>query len=552
MNIPLPLRSNPAAIRFVGETRVINCYPEQVGDENRSPVELRCIPGQNDFAEPSDVASRGMIEMVELGAIYSVHGFTVYKVDEDGNATALSGVIPGTLPVVMERGQERFMSGEVTISVASPGVITWPLHRLVADTPIQFSTTGELPTGLDPDTTYYVLAAGLTPNTFRVSDTVGGSAINTTVGQSGTHTATRTTPTYQIAIVSDEASFCIEDDAISLIDLPEQANSVTFLNQRFVYGNDSGRAYYSELNDCTQVPSLNQLTAEARPDGLVRAFADLGELWLLGKKTTEIWRASDDADLAYVPLGGTFIGKGCAARDSVVSFDNAVVWLAHDGIVYRGSGYTAERFSDHAVERAIKAVTDKTTIRGYVDVDEGHTFYVLTCVSWTWVFDASTKLWHERKSYQRDDWRAWPYVVAFGKRLVGDKATGAITELTNDVHTEYDDPIVARLILPDVPGPLTFNALELDLAKGQGLNVLEDVLGYQPVAMLRWSDDGGYTWSSERTLSAGRQGQWNLTVKFTRLGTARTMRGRRFEISMSDPVLRSFTLGDIAAEKLAA
>jgi len=551
-HIPLPLRSNPAAVRFVGETRLYNCYPEEVGQENRSPVNLRCIPGQSLFSNVTDVASRGMIEMVELGAVYSVHGFTVYKILADGTKTAISGVIPGSLPVVMERGQERFMSSEVQISAATPAVITWPLHRLPADTPIQFTTDGTLPTGVTANTTYYVLAAGLTPNSFRISLTVGGAAINTSGGQTGVHTATRTTPTYQVAIVSDESSYCLEDDALSLIDLPEQANSVTFLAQRFIYGCDSGRAFYSEINDCLDVPPLNKLTAEARPDGMVRAFADIGELWLLGTKTTEIWRAAPDADLPFAPLGGTFIPKGCAARDSVCSFDNAVVWLGNDGIVYRGAAYNAERMSDHATERAVKTVSDQTTIKAYVDVDEGHSFYVLTCDAWTWAFDAATKLWHERVSYQRVDWRAWPYCVAFGKRLVGDKASGVLNELSNAVLTESGDPIVVRMILPDVPGPLTFNALELDLAKGQGLGVPSTTLGYDPTAMLRWSDDGGYTWSSERTLSAGREGQWNLTVKFTRLGTARTKRGRRFEISMSDPVLKSFTLGDIDAEPLAA
>jgi hypothetical protein len=77
-------------------------------------------------------------------------------------------------------------SSTVTITIASPGVVSWTAHGLVAGTPIAFSTTGALPTGLAAATTYYVLA----PNTndFTVSATVGGAAINTSGSQSGVHT----------------------------------------------------------------------------------------------------------------------------------------------------------------------------------------------------------------------------------------------------------------------------------------------------------------------------------------------------------------------------
>jgi len=53
-----------------------------------------------------------------------------------------------------------------------------------------FTTTGALPTGITAGTTYYVIAAGLTANAFEVSATRGGSAVNTSGSQSGTHTAT--------------------------------------------------------------------------------------------------------------------------------------------------------------------------------------------------------------------------------------------------------------------------------------------------------------------------------------------------------------------------
>lgn len=76
---------------------------------------------------------------------------------------------------------------EVTISSASPGVVTWNAHGLSNGDPIVFSTTGALPAPLVAGTLYYVVSS--TTNSFSVAATAGGTAINTTAAGSGVHTA---------------------------------------------------------------------------------------------------------------------------------------------------------------------------------------------------------------------------------------------------------------------------------------------------------------------------------------------------------------------------
>lgn len=73
-----------------------------------------------------------------------------------------------------------------TISVASPAVVTVAASFDI-DTPIAFNTTGVLPTGISGDTIYYVLATGWTSTSFRISTSIGGTAVNTTAVGSGTH-----------------------------------------------------------------------------------------------------------------------------------------------------------------------------------------------------------------------------------------------------------------------------------------------------------------------------------------------------------------------------
>ena len=82
-----------------------------------------------------------------------------------------------------------------TVTIASPGVFTSTAHGLLLDDTVIFATTGALPTGLTAGTLYYVISAGLGADTFQVSTTRGGSAVNTSGSQSGTHTIVQFTKT---------------------------------------------------------------------------------------------------------------------------------------------------------------------------------------------------------------------------------------------------------------------------------------------------------------------------------------------------------------------
>jgi len=51
--------------------------------------------------------------------------------------------------------------------------------------------------------------------------------------------------------------------------------------------------------------------------------------------------------------------------------------------------------------------------------------------------------------------------------------------------------------------------------------------------MLRWSNDGGSTWSNEHWSSIGLQGAYQNRIIWRRLGWSRD---RIFEISVTDPI----------------
>lgn len=93
------------------------------------------------------------------------------------------------VPVADTAGTTVAASATVTITIASPAVITWTDHNLTEDDVVNFSTTGALPTGIAAGTDYYVKP--ITANTFQICLASGGkngTSVNTSGSQSGTHT----------------------------------------------------------------------------------------------------------------------------------------------------------------------------------------------------------------------------------------------------------------------------------------------------------------------------------------------------------------------------
>ena len=78
----------------------------------------------------------------------------------------------------------------VTISSASPGVVSLASHGFAANDPVVFyNTGGALPAAITAGTTYFVKTV-LTSGTFTISATAGGAAINTASTGTGTHSVT--------------------------------------------------------------------------------------------------------------------------------------------------------------------------------------------------------------------------------------------------------------------------------------------------------------------------------------------------------------------------
>lgn len=92
--------------------------------------------------------------------------------------------VPGSCYTIGKTARGQTTGQAVSISIASPAVATATAHGLKAGSAVVFS--GTPPTGVSTATIYYVLATGLTSNTFRFSLLAGGAAINSSGSDGGT------------------------------------------------------------------------------------------------------------------------------------------------------------------------------------------------------------------------------------------------------------------------------------------------------------------------------------------------------------------------------
>lgn len=111
--------------------------------------------------------------------------------------------------------------GTVTMTIATPCVVTWTAHgRSIGDS-LTFSTTGALATGITAGTVYYIITTGFGADAFQISATRGGSAVNTSGTQSGTHTATPnaifTLPTKYVDILSAYINYSSADTPMRVL-----------------------------------------------------------------------------------------------------------------------------------------------------------------------------------------------------------------------------------------------------------------------------------------------------------------------------------------------
>jgi hypothetical protein len=357
----------------------------------------------------------------------------------------------------------------------------------------------------------------------------------------------------QAVIVADNTVYELQADILQTFqdaDLGEGVHSVAFLDGYFIIGLRSGIFQLTGLSDTT-IAALDFATAEGRPDPGVRIFTHERRMWYFGTETTEVWVNTGNATFPF-ERDSAFIETGCLSKYSVVAFDNTIAFVDHRARVVKFNGYTPNVISTAEVERDLrrtKKAQRSEEIEGFVWFDAGREFYVLSGPDWTWVYDASTQLWHQKKSHLSTRWIGRGYIDAFDKHLIGSIEDGNLYEMSHDYKDEDGSPLIMDLrtsILGPWPARVSWQEIAIDMEMGVG-----NASDADPKVMISWSDDAGATFSAERFKQLGATGAYSKSIRCNGCGTS-DRRGRVIRLQCSAAVNRVVIQGNAVAEVLSS
>ena len=301
--------------------------------------------------------------------------------------------------------------------------------------------------------------------------------------------------------------------------------------------------YCSDLVDSLTYEPVNQFQASADPDIIKSLIVSHNQVWAFGTKTIEQFAATGELAILFQPVEGLLMEIGIGGSNTAAVIDNTVYFLGSDGIVYYVvGGYLPVRCSTFAVEQDIKG---KKWEEAYAMTwtDRGHKVFYLTFPDGhTWGYDISQKVWHRRESYGVNNWRISHLEYWNDAWYALDSTNGNVYLLDWNAYTEAGQPLVARRVTPvlsNMESRLFLSVFQLYVDFGRG-----PVIPDTSVSM-RYSDDGGYTWSNWKVRSVTTVRNAQARLQFKRLGQ---FRDRVFDIMISGNCRRDIIAAYIQAQ----
>lgn len=328
--------------------------------------------------------------------------------------------------------------------------------------------------------------------------------------------------------------------AIADGDFPASPSHCTYLDGRFIVNDaDSDRFYISAISDPTSWGALDYASAESSGDDILAFTATYKDLYFIGSKTTQVYYNSGNPDFTFDPYPNGTIDVGIIAPHSLAKSAAGLFWLATteegDTAVVQCQGLQVVPISED-IAWDLEQFTTTSDATGFTYKQNGRTIYQISFPTEDRTFEYLVEdgMWVERKSYGLGRYRIAGHGYIGGKHVMADYADGKYYEHDFSTYADNGNEISrirrAQVIHTGNHDRMVHHELIVEFQAGSGLVTGQ---GSDPQAMLRYSDDGGHTWSSELWRSMGKIGEYAYRSRWTKLGIARE---RIYEVTVTDPI----------------
>lgn len=259
----------------------------------------------------------------------------------------------------------------------------------------------------------------------------------------------------------------------------------------------TGKFWWSDVLSTT-VGALSFATAENVSDNLKDCLYIGDTLILFGSRTVEFWPVTEDPDTPFAPLVGRTFSVGIRNTGAVTAYGNSFAWITENGKVCVGDPDTV--VSEPWLQAKILAGTTPSLFNFYIDGTEYLAVRTATLIGRTFVYSSISKTWSEF---------TWNNTEFAPQCQVNSTFGGSINGALYTFATDYTDPVnetvtgfMPRRFVAGLPidnGTLKVDNVTLRVNAGQtpGSTTNSDLVN------LRYSRDGGNTWSSYLTVPLG-------------------------------------------------
>ena len=318
-----------------------------------------------------------------------------------------------------------------------------------------------------------------------------------------------------------------------------------YLDGFFIVNDANSDSFYiSAVEDPTDWNALDFDAASVAPDNALAMAATESLLWIIGDETAQAYYNSGNPDFPYEIVLSATQEVGILAPQSIAESDDGIFYLATtpEGgrFVYQISGQSGRVITEDEQEDFLETVTDPTDAYGFIYKQAGKSFYVLQLsanggsdprTSSTLIYNIKARAWETRELLDGTAWRIGGHGILAGKNIGGSRLQAQSFEFDLNTFTDAGQEMIRRRrtqIIHTNNYEIDFWSLVLDVTTATTISPSDD-----PLIKMRYSNDGGQTWSSWLFESLGRIGETQHRVKWDKLGAGRN---RVFEFECSESI----------------
>ena len=273
---------------------------------------------------------------------------------------------------------------------------------------------------------------------------------------------------------------------------PQKPTAVEYIDGYFIVINDTMAAAATNLFDVNTTNALATTPISATSGVVKTVLASREILYFIKNDSIELWynaAVPTSQGFPFQRISGAVNGYGTIAPYTWLVLNDTLYGLAtvrtsngvqQYGVVQIANG-GINLISPSSVNYKVNNTSSADHVFAYAYSENGHIFYVITNVTqnWTWAYDTSTSMWHERSSYTNNPFDVGKQMplcyIKFNDMHVVADYDGNLYEMSSDYFSEAGKPIVKTRITQPVYDnrdleKIAVHRMTLDCQTGVGTN----------------------------------------------------------------------------------